>query len=557
VKPTPASGHYKPHHYLEYLGLAHNPFPVAPDNTHFYISQHNDAIISKLTQAVFSRKGFMLLCGDIGLGKTTISRRIIDILEKNAVETCLVLQSFYQGNDLLREIIKDFGMSTEEIRNDLPTLMKQLNTFLLKKNQQGINCAILIDDAQNLTIESLELIRLISNLEADREKLVQIMLVGQPELLDKLNTYELRQLKSRVTINQAPMPLERSEIGKYIQFKLNRSGDPGKIMVNEKTLNTLFGLTRGNIRRINILMDQALQLASLDKTFTITPRHLKKANKELALQLTGEPDSPKKTWIILILILMIFGMILGTGLFFYLTHHQPAVPLASENISDISGDPMVQHRIQLPGSAPAVQPPLKDTADADPGQSNPNGLAAPMATGKIQKTGIEPENIPARLNEAAKTRHLSTAISDFLTTYGLESFDADFQAALKKGRVGSIQTLIFDRTGFLLIQLDHMPEQIQKTYDILARRLADTESTKYYLFWKPWLKIIKFYSGYKGEEITDLQILLKNIGLYNGNIDGIVGQIVIQSVKTFQRSHQLPVTGFPDPETIFLLAHSQ
>jgi general secretion pathway protein A len=169
--------------YLEYFGLGYNPFPVAPDNENFYISEHIDQILTELVHGIVARKGFMVLTGEIGLGKTTISRRIINILEENEVETSLILHTFYQDVELLREINKDFGLYTDNL--ELSDQMKVLNDFLINQNREGKNCAIIIDDAQNLNSKSLELIRMISNLETDREKLVQILLIGQPELMKK------------------------------------------------------------------------------------------------------------------------------------------------------------------------------------------------------------------------------------------------------------------------------------------------------------------------------------------------------------------------------------
>lgn len=523
---------------------------MAPDNTHFYISQHIDTIIKKLTQSVFSRKGFMLLCGEIGLGKTTISRRIIDILEEHEVETCLVLQSFYQGNDLLKEIIRDFGLSTEEVRNDLSTLMELLNTFLIKKNNAGINCAILIDDAQNLTVESLELIRLISNLEADREKLVQIILVGQPELLEKLNRHELRQLKSRVTINQEPIPLHPSEVGNYIQFKLNRAGDPGKIHVSEEVVKVLFRLTRGNIRRINILMDQALQYASKEKTFTIITAHIKRANKELALTLYGHHKSVINTWITLLLILVAIGMTVGTGLFYFMQDKNTGEKIVMATAEDI----LVR----------SIQD--NQTRALMPNQSDKNPHQSEKSTDMSNKTAWEtsdqsPNSLPSQtdLKKKKKTQielMAEKSIQGFLTSYGLSTFTGDFQSALDSQQFKTIKKHIFDETGFQLIRLNNIPESIMNKYDILSRLDSNAQTPEYYLFWKPWLNVANFYSGFKGQEITELQILLKKMDLYHGNIDGIVGQIILKSVKEFQRKYYLPVTGFPDPETVFLLAHS-
>ena len=134
MNTTQASGDYNQQKHLEFLGLSYNPFPVAPDNTDFYLSQHNDTVITKLTQAIFSRKGFMLLTGEIGLGKTTMSRRIIHMLERRRVETSLILQSFFQGENLLKEIISDFGIVIKDTKADISTLMTALNDFLLEKN---------------------------------------------------------------------------------------------------------------------------------------------------------------------------------------------------------------------------------------------------------------------------------------------------------------------------------------------------------------------------------------------------------------------------------------
>lgn len=520
MQNTQEYGIYNPDEYLSFLGLARNPFPVAPDNTDFYVSQHNEAIIKKLTQAVFSRRGFMLLTGEIGLGKTTISRRIIDILEQNHVHTCLILQSFYQEAGLLKEIVRDFGINVEEIRNDVSILMKLLNDFLLKQNAQGVNCAILIDDAQNLSSESLELVRMISNFEADREKLVQIILVGQPELMTKLNSSELRQLKSRVSINQTHEPLEKAEIGKYIQFKLNRAGDPGKITVEDKVFNKIYNLTKGNLRNLNIIMDHALQYAYYERSFTITVSYIKKAYKEL-LDANSEFKKAHRSYLVLLgMILFIIGLAAGTSIFYY--SNNKGIQIAQKNIAG---------PVDLP---------------------NKQDIGLPYT--KEQNFDFQPE-------EAAETQNISVplvseSIKSFLASYGLESYCSEFQTALNEKKLSLLQQKIFDQTGYQLIRLEILPETIKQKYDILSGYNQDSKQQEYYLFWKPWLKIVKFYSGYRGEEITDLQKLLAHMGIYDYNIDGIVGQIIMDSVKNFQKKNDLNVTGFPDSETVFLLANA-
>ncbi len=500
--------------HLEFFKLLHNPFPVAPDNTDFYMSQHTEAIVNKLTREILSRKGFMLLTGDVGLGKTTLSRRIIQILEQNQVETSLILQSFFQGTSLLKEIIKDFGIATEEIRADLPVLMNLLNEFLLKKNREGINCAILIDDAQNLSIESLELIRMISNLEADREKLVQILLVGQAELLEKLNCHELRQLKSRVTIRQNPVPLEKSEIGKYIQFKLNRAGDSGRVTLMPGTLKKLYQVTSGNLRMINILMDRALRFAFDESTPVITSEHIKKANKEIAFENPFWKNSPiNSSVVILLLLLIIIGM--AGGSIFFLRSSVKKEPMGNEK-------------------AVAVET-LPDAKTTIPEDHNP-------AASQVVK------------NKSANDK-VSDSVAGFLSAYGLESFSIQFKGALDQKNLNTIQDTIFDQTGFRLVRLSSLPDSVKTKFDILSRIDKESRKTEYFLFWKPSVNIVKFYFHYTGEEISILQQLLFRAGFYEYHIDGIVGQKMMKSVKEFQMETHLPATGFPDPETVFLLAN--
>ena len=300
-------GIYKKQQYIQFFGFLHEPFPVAPDNSNFFISTCTNKILTNILQGIFYRKGFMLLIGEVGLGKTTLSRRIIEILETNDVEVSLILQSFYQGTDLLKEINKDFGI-TGHCPDNLSALMGLLTDFLLEKNSEDINCAIVIDDAQNLSYKSLELIRMISNLEADRKKLVQILLVGQPELMEKLNSHTLRQLKSRVTVLQESRPLEKSELDRYLKFKLKTAGDKGKIILEKGIVNTLYKITSGNLRMVNILMDRALVMASYQKTFIIKTEFVELAGNELEFKTQLKVKSEKSVKFYLSLILVVTAL---------------------------------------------------------------------------------------------------------------------------------------------------------------------------------------------------------------------------------------------------------
>jgi len=320
---------------------------------------------------------------------------------------------------------------------------------------------------------------MISNLEADREKLVQILLVGQPELLEKLNCHELRQLKSRVTIRQTPVPLEKPELGKYIQFKLNRAGDSGRITLMPKTLKKLYQLTSGNLRKINILMDRALRYAFDDASPVITPEYIKRADREIAFETPSWKNSfLNPSFVIFLLILMIAGMTGGT--FFFLHSSAKKEPARIEKTETESAQPAVGTTLPAdPDSVPAAQ--------------------------EAEKSDIK--------------THISDSVTGFLSAYGIESFSLQFQEALDQRNLTAVQAAIFDQTGLSLIRLTSLPDSIGKKFDILSRIDRDSQKTEYLLFWKPSLTITKFFSGYKGEEISNLQRILYRAGLYDYNID--------------------------------------
>ncbi|MBU2456025.1 MAG: peptidoglycan-binding protein, partial [Proteobacteria bacterium] len=150
---------------------------------------------------------------------------------------------------------------------------------------------------------------------------------------------------------------------------------------------------------------------------------------------------------------------------------------------------------------------------------------------------------------------VTASVASFLSAYGLESYSLQFQQALNQKNLHDIRDTIFDQTGLHLIKLDTVTPPVRGNFDILSSIDPAGQKTEFYLFWKPWLKIVKFYAGYRGEEIRELQKLLSKVHLYDYNIDGIVGQIIMKSVKEFQRQNNLQVTGFPGPETIFMLAN--
>jgi len=207
--------------YCKYYGLKERPFNVTSDPAFFFSSKKHQEAISHLLYGVSQRKGIIVLTGEIGTGKTTICRFFLNQVGKN-VKTAFILNPAFSEVQLLESIIKDFGIETKK-KNKLGMVL-ELNNFLLSESAAGNNLVLIVDEAQNLKPALLEQIRLLSNLETEKDKLLQVILVGQPELNQRLNLYDLRQLRQRIMVRYHIGPLDKDEINSYINWRLEIAG---------------------------------------------------------------------------------------------------------------------------------------------------------------------------------------------------------------------------------------------------------------------------------------------------------------------------------------------
>ncbi|MFK5986503.1 MAG: AAA family ATPase [Pseudomonadota bacterium] len=252
--------------YLVQLGLEANPFPVTPDASNYFLTKRMEVSLIELLHCIEARKGFMLVTADIGIGKTTLSRRLISILTQQETHVSLIFNSFLNGINLLEAINQDFGLLIEGgIREQL----NALNKFLLSQFKQGKNAIIILDDAQNLSMESLELLRQISNLETDQHKLVQILLIAQPEIMVRLSFPEIRQLKSRIVLHIQLPAFNLSELIMYIEFRLaSFTSKCQSIGLTKAAFKYLYRVSKGYPRQINLIMDRVLYGLSAQKNTT-------------------------------------------------------------------------------------------------------------------------------------------------------------------------------------------------------------------------------------------------------------------------------------------------
>lgn len=238
------------------LGFIRNPFPQTPDADCYFRTDQNERQFAEMMHCVRAGKGFMLLTGDVGTGKSTFLRRMIDRLNGDGCVTAYVFNTFLQGRDLLLAINRDFGLAAGA---DLTDDLARLNHFLIDANDRGQSCVVLIDDAQNFDAATLELVRLLSNLETRQHKLLQIVLAGQPELAALLSRPSIRQLASRIVQHAHLTPLSAQECGRYVDFRIGQClGAGGPVTLTEAARRALYAYCSGNPRWIHLIMDRCL-----------------------------------------------------------------------------------------------------------------------------------------------------------------------------------------------------------------------------------------------------------------------------------------------------------
>jgi general secretion pathway protein A len=264
--------------YETYFGLKEKPFNVTADPAFFFMSKKHKEALSHMIYGIQQRKGILSITGEIGTGKTTLCRVLLNSLDKD-IKSAFILNPNFSSLELLHIIVKDFGILP--LKKSMISLISDLNKFLLKESRSNHNVILIIDEAQNLEPPQLEQIRLLTNLETEKEKLLQIILVGQPELKKKLALPNLKQLNQRIAVKYHILPLERKEIKDYINHRLKIAGSNGNINFTQGAIKEIYSFSKGIPRLINIICDRALLAAFVVEKKKIDSPIIKTCLKEL------------------------------------------------------------------------------------------------------------------------------------------------------------------------------------------------------------------------------------------------------------------------------------
>lgn len=258
---------------LKFFGLKEDPFKLTPDPGYFFSSECHKEALQSLDYVIEQREGFCLITGEPGTGKTTLIKIFMEKW-KGKAEMALILTPRLSPEEFIISVLDDFDVTYED--RSKPEILKVFRNFLLEKSHQKRPVIIIVDEAQSLPDETIEEMRLLSNLETDKEKLLQILLVGQPELDERLNQGGLRQLKQRITVSMRLKPLDSGEMIEYINYRLIKAGK-GFLKLDKGLKKPIYAYSQGIPRKINLVSSRAIMAAFLEESSIITAKHVKNA----------------------------------------------------------------------------------------------------------------------------------------------------------------------------------------------------------------------------------------------------------------------------------------
>jgi len=267
--------------YKSYFGLKENPFNVNPDPRYLYLTKQIEEALTGLMYGIQTRKGFITLTGEVGTGKTTLVNRLLDWLRQRRTRTAFLFNSRMNTSHLFDFILAEFEIVCES-RTKSQQLMK-LNQWLLERYRAGETAVLIIDEAQNLSYPVLEEIRMLTNLETSTEKLLQIVLSGQPELEEKLKLPQLRQLKQRITLRCKTAPLTKEQTHAYIAERLRIAGTTGEQIFSPEAMDTVHMYSLGIPRVVNLLCEHALINTYVEQERVVSPKTVEDIAREFQL----------------------------------------------------------------------------------------------------------------------------------------------------------------------------------------------------------------------------------------------------------------------------------
>ena len=554
--------------YEAFYGLREKPFNLTPDPRFLFLSDKHKEAFAHLLYGIKYRSGFVEITGDIGTGKTTICRTLLRQIDPKT-EVAFIFNPGLSEIELLKSINEDFGIASKGTTKK--ELIDELNTYLVTQRSKGKNAVLVIDEAQNLAPEVLEQVRLLSNLETETEKLLQIILLGQPELRALLSLPELRQLDQRITARYHLKPLDERESVQYIAHRLKKAGAGDTIKFTRGALKRIFAFSGGTPRLINAVCDRALLIGYNEETKRINKKIIQKAEREIRGDLkVGKKAGPSRVFparlapyaALTVVLAMVAAFGLGTGYIYYTSYQDTLAVLNRVAEADNSTPDPAPVSVALSLPAPEEAVPL----DEPPEVPNPEAFLE-----KFMELARNVDLPAARANAVDRMLKLwgvelrpdvDPAVDRFIDITSLHGM----RCSLVRANINMLKALDYP----FVMQL-FLPGETQPLYLSVARVVDDKAMIclgedevqemsfevlenywygKAYIFWRDFAVVEELLAqGQQGKSVEWVQQALHNLGYYRGEMSGVYDDQTREAVRQFQSTMRLDDDGVVGPET--------
>lgn len=561
--------------YETFFGFKEKPFNITPDPKYLYLSEQHQEAIAHLLYGIQERGGFVVVTGEIGTGKTTLCRYLLNELD-DRTEGAVVFNPNLSEIELLRSINQDFGIiSTGQTKKEL---VDELNQFLLEERLRGKNMVLIIDEAQNLQPAVLEQVRLLSNLETEKEKLIQIILIGQPQLKKLLARPELRQLDQRVTARYHLNPLSRTEAYHYIQHRLDIASGAGKVVFEPAALKLIFRISKGVPRLMNVICDRALLGAfAAGQPSPVRKKVVQQAIREVVGHRSTFASRISFGFYSARVFSYVFAILLATAAGWYSIRtfspvqppqHEaktseliPDFPLKSETFPETKQAEAAA--LAQPIQIPAEEPPQQDESESEEDSIQ-------KAKDKLIDILLSKDFVASRLSATKNLlalwgKHPDLTPDDVQSFYSLavsqqmrcSEFWTNFDGLRATNSPCILEMFVPHEPSpryVVLAQLRGKTAKIfyadQTPLDVPLEALDDFWLRRAFVFWKDLEQVGEAMRlGDSGGQVVWLQAGLQTLGLYHGELSGEFDKTTEEAVLKFQRKSSLQLDGIVGPKT--------
>lgn len=538
--------------YLEYFGFNERPFTITPNPRFIFYSKIHKEAFALLLYGINNHFGFMELTGEVGTGKTTVLRTLLSQFSDETHRIALIFNPSLSSVDLMRAINHEYGIP--HAPGNVADLLGELNRFLLTENAAGRTVVLVIDEAQNLAPDVLEQIRLISNLETETDKLIQIVLAGQPELGNVLARPELRQINQRIALRYHLRPLDREDARAYIEHRLQIAGGQGKVSFSPTAIRLIYRYSRGTPRLMNMLCDRALLIGYTENSRKISGRTVTLAFRDVMLK---DPPSVSRR---ILGGAAIFTVLLLAVMFGYQAFSGQKTSAEATSRPESPAVPSVTGTPPSPGSPATVHndpvelkrallAELSVRSEVKSAQQAFNALAGLWGAPVVRRFNGTLPVLQEVKRHAGKRNLQMTPFKGSLDDLLRLDSPALISIPVNEGKSDVLVALTGIRNGELLVA----PPLLGRA-SLPKEELHSVWPGGAFILWQnPQALPLSMAKGTRGIHVKRFQTMLRNAGFSDLEADGIYDDATVDAVKKFQASHGLKVTGAVNSFTLIQL----